>query len=84
MIAVIEAKHKCVWGLGNTPEEAWAAARLCIATKKPEIRPAPADLSVANMAPDADLDTCGETMWQWVIQDQKVSAPGSVVQTELF
>lgn len=84
MIAVIEAKHKCVWGLGKTPDEAMADAQVHIAGKKPEIRPAPADLSLANMAPGADLECCGEFMWKWVIRDQKTGNQESALQAELF
>lgn len=82
MIAVVEAKHRCVWGLGRTPDEAWADARESIASKIPEIRPRESDLSLANMAPEAEHQWDGLVLWQWVILDspQRDTHP----QAELF
>jgi hypothetical protein len=82
MIAVIEAKHKAVWGFGQTPEEAMANAKHWIEFASPAIRPAAADLSYAHLAPDADLDCDGQVLWQWVIQSK--SADTGTVQHTLF
>jgi hypothetical protein len=84
VIAVIEEKHKCVWGIGETPEEAKAAACFVIRDKAEHIRPAESDLSYAQLAPDADLDTDGQTMWLWVIQDSAPAGKSASGQLGLF
>jgi len=84
VIAVIDAKGKCVWGLGKTPDEAWKDARVSIASKIPEIRPVWSELSLANIAPEAEGHWDGLMMWQWVIQDQKAGNPEPAMQAELF
>lgn len=61
MICVIEAKYKCVWGIGETPEAAMAHAREVINEKNEKIRPEHSDLSFAQLSPDADLRDDGQS-----------------------
>lgn len=81
MICVIEAKHKCVWGYGETPAAAMAHAREVIKEKNEKIHPLHSDLSFAQLSPDADLRDDGQGLWKWVIQDQQ---PERVGQMGLF
>ncbi|ALO46613.1 hypothetical protein [Pseudohongiella spirulinae] len=81
MMAVIEVKHKCVWGIGETIEAAKADAYFVIRGKAEHNRPAESDLSYAHLSPNADLDTDGLTMWQWVIQDS--AAVGNSVSGQM-
>ena len=83
MIAVIERKHKVVWGYGKTTAEAMRDAEQWIASWKLAMtergKPCVVGmLEFARLNPAADVTQCdGEGLWQWVVD----SAP---IQEDLF
>lgn len=73
MICIIEPEYHAVWGRGRTIDEAWSDARKQIDWHKSWNKNCViGKLEVARLREDANLDTDGETMYQWVERSEPV------------
>jgi len=77
MLAAINRKHECVWGVGRTAAEARADAYQELRKKGLELRQEGIEpLEFAPLKPNADLTDDGMSLYQDVMLDQETVQMG--------